>query len=875
MKKYSIIFIACLQLFVGYNCKKHPLTDPSEIYEKAINKAGEKSYKEAKPLFEESVRLFRELQRMDKLTDALKNLAEVYAELGEFRSALTVSNEATYLMRKEGDIKGTLKLTILEADIFTSAQVYNVAISKYRSVIASALAFGESKLAIDALLKLASVLKINNDLQKALEVYKTAFKQAQAIEDNQSVAVALCGISSIYRLQGQYTEALNSLNQGLLLVNQFSNPVVAAKLRMEMGLLNTSQNNINAALKEFGNAVNILRHARANSEHEIVLLFYIGNLYERNKRYQDAKKYYNEGLKIAKSFGDHISVGYLSIFQLHNDLNASTSTHRIESLDKFKESYQEISEIFQKCRHIAGEGYSYIQIGKYYEVKGDLLKAREYYMKAVKLAEDTFAEYADPEYHKPYQEALGILTSHTDWYEILINVLLKLHRYEEALKTIDYARTRQIARDYCNLEIEIQNSRTFQEVNNIRSKIKRIRLIEAEYALRKSRKEYSVNDNEMNLLLNEIISTKQKVFELSSALINENPNLETLLTPKKIEISHIQKFIQNGATIVEYFATDSLLYIFTLSNSNLIVRRSDVRKKEVFDLVQEYQKLLQEPAVYSGKAGEASLSAMTRFALLSTKLYDILLRPIDDLFKQNIIIVTSKFLEGFPFHALEKQVGRDKVKYLIEIISVDYMPTISSLQYQKVKNSHLKDIVAFGNSTGKNWAVDYELRDIRSFFNKASIMLGIDMTWQNLKSTTGDILQISTDFSGYESDSYLGKMTLSSGASLEQTVTIPFEKLIEIKTIPLVVLSNQNSESKGLTARHALLLQINGTADVFLNVWTADRKASKFFSEYFYANLANGLAPGDSYRQALLNLLKMMEVNQPHSWAQFFHFGVG
>jgi hypothetical protein len=68
---------------------------------------------------------------------------------------------------------------------------------------------------------------------------------------------------------------------------------------------------------------------------------------------------------------------------------------------------------------------------------------------------------------------------------------------------------------------------------------------------------------------------------------------------------------------------------------------------------------------------------------------------------------------------------------------------------------------------------------------------------------------------------------------------------------------------------------MNGTSDVFLNAWSADRKTAKFFSELFYTNLAVGLAPGDAYRQAILNLISTREVGHPRSWGQFFHFGVG
>jgi CHAT domain-containing protein len=70
-------------------------------------------------------------------------------------------------------------------------------------------------------------------------------------------------------------------------------------------------------------------------------------------------------------------------------------------------------------------------------------------------------------------------------------------------------------------------------------------------------------------------------------------------------------------------------------------------------------------------------------------------------------------------------------------------------------------------------------------------------------------------------------------------------------------------------------LRMNGTSDVFLNAWYGDRKAAKIYSEAFYTQLANGLAPGDAYRQAVLSLLHNRETSHPRFWGQFFHYGIG
>ena len=120
-----------------------------------------------------------------------------------------------------------------------------------------------------------------------------------------------------------------------------------------------------------------------------------------------------------------------------------------------------------------------------------------------------------------------------------------------------------------------------------------------------------------------------------------------------------------------------------------------------------------------------------------------------------------------------------------------------------------------------------------------------------------------------------GTVALSDGETLEESIDIPFEQLTQLPASPVVLLSNTFGQGTGLTPLHAYLLRINGTSDVFYNAWTADRKAAKFFSEFFYTQLANGLAPGDAYRQALLNLIRTSEVNHPFSWGQFFHYGIG
>ena len=154
-------------------------------------------------------------------------------------------------------------------------------------------------------------------------------------------------------------------------------------------------------------------------------------------------------------------------------------------------------------------------------------------------------------------------------------------------------------------------------------------------------------------------------------------------------------------------------------------------------------------------------------------------------------------------------------------------------------------------------------------------MIGADASWKTMMQSRGDVLQLSTDFRNSSAEYDLGNLVVSTGKAPGESGEVPFEQLVSHEPFPVILLSNQQDQGTGLHPEHALLLRLNGTADVFLNAWFADRKAAKFFSEFFYANLAAGLAPGDAYRQALLNLIATREVSHPRSWGQFFHFGIG
>jgi tetratricopeptide (TPR) repeat protein len=875
LKRTSPFLLLAAVLLFACDVGDRPATDPTELYEKAVALVQEQSFKQAKPILENVIQSFHDLKKNDQLIEALTFLVQTDLNLGEFRSAMVASDQAALLMRKEGDVHGEVRLALLQGDISVAMHMNNRAIAYYRTAATSALAFDDKVAKAESDLKIASVLQGSGDLDGALNVYKGVLTLSQGNGDRQHLASALGGMGSIYRIQKRNEEAANSLVQAVATVSQSGNPLLNARLHEEFGLLHFAQNNNNAAIRDFRDGINALRRARTGKDIQTVLLFHLGHLYEHNNNLSEAKRYYREAWELARSQGDRLAENYLSLFLVRCEFNLLSTEERARSEEKLRRSYEQLAKSFLDCGHISGEGFLYIQIGKQYQRAGDLIKARDYFLKAVTLDQNALAEYSNEELHLPYQTALGIQPSHQDWYASLSELLIQSQRQHEALKIMEYARTKELAGTFQNIIVSLRYPQVKLQTRNVQVQLQKAKMLEAEYTARLASTKHSSDTGELNALHAELEAAKLSLRKESRQISDVHPNYETLVLPSPVELGMIQAGIPHGTLAIEFLPTDDQLYIFAVTRSQLFVRTSNIHHENLLQLMTEYRQLLQDPNVYSGEAGEASVPSMTRFAGLSTQLYDILLRPVEDLFERNLIIVVNDEMDGFPFHAIERQDSKGSVKYVIEVTSVDYVPSLASLRYRAVSTARLQNIAAFGNPTGKNWSVDYELRDIRSFFKSAKVLVGLETSWDNLKSIKTDVLQISTEFTRRNVEFPLGNFILSDGLMVEQSTNIPFEKLAELEATPVINLSNHFGQGTGLSAEHALLLHINGTPDIFLNAWSADRKAAKFFSEYFFTHLANGLAPGDAYRQALLNLIRTREVSHPRSWGQFFHFGVG
>ncbi|MBF8247671.1 MAG: CHAT domain-containing protein, partial [Bacteroidetes bacterium] len=872
--RIALFFIlTCLTVRCDFN--EEPLTDPAEMLQKAVNFYKEKSYKQAQPLFERAIPLFEQQQSSDKILEGYSYLAQTNLAQGDIRVSLGNFQAAIGWSKKAGDFRAETRLNILLGDVYSSIREYPEAIKKYRLAQLLVSAVNDERSKAEAEFKLATALFESGEDQESLEGLRRAITLYRQQGDRVKVSQALRNLGKLYRRLGQYAEAVNSIQQALGSITESQEPLLASVLKMDLGLIHRSQGDLNAALGDLRDAANILRARRVGREYEGLMMFHIGSIYFDSNRYPEAKQHFNSALKIAQIQGDRIAESYLYVFLIQCNLKLMTLEQRRQNTGRLQQSYEQIAKRFREAAHRTGEAYLWTQVARLYESQGNAMKAEEMYQSAMQLDETSLGEFIDKELHEPFLEALNIHRENVEWYYAYAHVLMKSQKEGEALSVVEKARNKALFDVLQGVDFAIRNPQIQKLISETRKDIQQLKILELELSSLLFHRQRSTDVAKVSRLRGEMVTLRQKVTGNANRVASLYPNYEPLIHPTTVRVGEISSMIPRGTLLVSYLPAEDQLYIFAVSRQQFEIRKVAIPRDSLVRLMNSYRRLIQDPHVYAGIGGTESLPLMTEFARLSTRLYDILIRPIDKFIDRNLVIVLNKYMEGFPFHALEKQDRSGNVKYLIEMTTVDFLPSYSSLRFRTTSSSRIRDIVAVGNPNGKNWSVDYELRDVRSFVKGTTILLGQEASWKNLQPEQGDVLQLSTEFAYGRGSSPLGEMMLSVGTMIEQTEDIPFERLTELNPFSVVLLSNQFGQGIGLSSVHAFVLRLNGTSDIFFNAWTADRKAAKFFSEYFYTHLGNGLAPGDAYRQALLNLIRTREVSHPRSWAQFFHFGVG
>jgi CHAT domain-containing protein len=342
-------------------------------------------------------------------------------------------------------------------------------------------------------------------------------------------------------------------------------------------------------------------------------------------------------------------------------------------------------------------------------------------------------------------------------------------------------------------------------------------------------------------------------------LIDQSPELASLVSVTTITSPEIQSIIPKEETLIEYYYADEDMFVFILSTQGLKVARLKINN--LASDIQQLRKVLEQPD---------SISYIEQ----SQRLYEKLIKPLESfLGDHNLIIVPHGALHYLPFNALHDGKG-----YLIERYSIRTLPSASVLKFLQAKKSAKPvDILVFGNPDLGDPRLDLihaqnEALAVAKTFPKSKVFLRNQATEMAFKNYAGGFkyIHFATHGQFNPDDPLKSALLLSRDAENDGMLTV--DKLYSMKLDADLVTLSACETALGRIANGDDVVGLTrgflyaGSSSIVASLWKVDDLATSHLMTQFYSNLRN-TDKRESLRQAQLDTKK--KYPHPFYWASF------
>ncbi|MFZ4620366.1 MAG: CHAT domain-containing protein, partial [Bacteroidota bacterium] len=588
----------------------------------------------------------------------------------------------------------------------------------------------------------------------------------------------------------------------------------------------------------------------------------LGELYFHHFAFSEAQQQFVKAYNTPNISADPLTQSYLLI-RIGDCLSRNSSVQGPrDGMIRAEQVYEQAMTIFIRNGSHLGEAVALHRLGKLKEMNSDDNGAITFYKRAFDKFNDTFV---DPLLFAGSAEIAALIGPHSssqshsaiEWFSAdLITELLRYKRYTEAYAYQQTVRTLSILSTIDALPIHFIDKQKERRYGSLHQSIVELRknILEAYHTA--SGGASAKNKNYLAKLQQQIIYARSKVQSDAVTLAREYPSFSFLTASKRSVPETIISGLPEASAVIDYFIGNNQAWAFVLRpNEELTAVRISSFGYSLEAKMERFSE-----AVSQVGADSRSLSA------LSSELYEYLLKPLDRTETQRVIIIPPLSHDRFPFHALSNN-GIP----MIERTAVSYLPHISMLTSPPAAPKFINSVAAFGFTSNTRWGLEFELRDIRSFFRNIQVNNNQTATKERLESTVGEILQISSLFSADPDGNEW--FALSDGSTSRSGVNFPVSDFTQLHPFQIVYLSDVRSDGNNISSLSPLLWLLNGSGSVIVNHYPVTSSVSKTFGENFYSSMSGETNPYLAYRRADVSVNRKKEVLQGLGGALYFYYG--
>ncbi|MGM0665785.1 MAG: CHAT domain-containing protein [Bacteroidota bacterium] len=369
-------------------------------------------------------------------------------------------------------------------------------------------------------------------------------------------------------------------------------------------------------------------------------------------------------------------------------------------------------------------------------------------------------------------------------------------------------------------------------------------------------------------------------------------------------IEEIRERVGKDGNFIEYYLSDSLLYIF-LINDRVFEVKTVSSKDDLRGMLLDFRNILIEPSIVKG-----SVSQYRQFISLASELYKRLVLPVEDyLVSDRLIISADDILSYIPFESLISEmpdydeVNYRELSYLLNEYNIvyEYSATLLSekISYgRSIKNRTL----VFAPEYSSNMDVNELMMTRQSFRDSLgnipgareeaiyiNKLLGGDLfiddraTESAFKNNVlkGDIIHLSMHTLLNDREPMYSKMIFDMKAD---TVEDGMLNTFEVYNIPfrskMVFLSSCNTGSGFLQSGEGVMslargFFYSGSPSVIMSLWEVDDMSGSEMVKNFYLYLKRGHTKSRSLRKARMDYLSSADQmrSHPYFWSTMVIIG--
>ncbi|MEA1887562.1 MAG: CHAT domain-containing protein, partial [Bacteroidota bacterium] len=369
-------------------------------------------------------------------------------------------------------------------------------------------------------------------------------------------------------------------------------------------------------------------------------------------------------------------------------------------------------------------------------------------------------------------------------------------------------------------------------------------------------------------------------------------------------VDDIRNSIARKGNFIEYYLTDSLLYIF-LINRDCFKIESVPAGDEFREMVLDFRNILTGPAIVSGAGLQYG-----KYVELAFNLYKRLVLPVRDHLKsERLIISTDDVLSYIPFETLisempaYKGVNYRELNYLIKEFEIIY--EYSGTMLSETLSSHrsvYNNVLTFAPEYSGRLDIE-ELMESRQYYRDSltnilgareeaiyinkllggQLYIDDQATESNFKSTVieGDLVHLAMHTMLNDNEPMYSKMFFNME---NDTVEDGMLNTYEVYNIPIeskmLFLSSCNTGTGYLRAGEGVMslargFFYSGSPCVIMSLWEVDDRSGSDIVKDFYFNIKKGFTKSKSLRKARMDYLADADQmrSHPYFWSTLVIMG--